>query len=862
MSLRTSPTVPETSTGGGARADRPERSSLPSDPSRAVAIVAAICGVVLFVAARSVWSNAVWLRPFLRDLAGWLADPRIAGPPRMPARPFLGLAILGCAGALGWLSARRLLRDSDLAEERPLVAGLAIASGVCLLGYPAMVATVVGRLSAPFIAGALLVAAAVLLTGEARDRGATRRRSVGTDATLGAPSPRLRRVTVGIAALVLLWTGAHAVLSPVLEWDALAYHAEVARRWFLERPAPALVFGPSIGYEISSNYPPLFSAAGAAMSVLLGRFDDAYLRVLPPLLLLAILLMTFGYARRRLGEESACCSVLLLLGTPLLVMYGAWPTDYILLTAMVLASVILADAAARSGRRSAWVASGVAAGLALLSHVYGLPALAAPVAALLLRGDRRGPRRVGVRDAAPAIVCALAVASPWLLRNLVLLGDPLYPLGSPPFRGAGLIRPLWDASKEQIRNAALTYWEPDGAGLPRLAQAATALFDRHLLPVGLYFGLVLGVASWRRERTLGFLAAVLCAFLASLLLPGAFWLRAILPALPIAAILTGGGFGRLLAAGREARRAGPRPHGLLATAMTRVTAVLVLGAGAATGLALAIAGPTQLTWTTNLGERDELLRAVENLGSPPRQLWTTFGGDVELWRWMDRHVGDGDRVATLEIRTYYLRQPGDLFSLDGRAAAPLLELDTPGEASRFLRGQGVRFLAIPSWSADAVTGLPASGVLPLYDFLGSRWFPAIAVFPVADSGWPSIVYAVGEVETPLVAGVFPGESRPPGDDGSATFAAGVGGMRIAVPAGGGREVALRLTYRLAPGGSATLTLFEGGLPEVVDLEPTSGAEWRTITLRIPRGVGRYGDVRVRVRGADLEVRDLVVVPVR
>jgi hypothetical protein len=844
-------------------------SAPPSDPERppvddpgyierpwgSATVLLAICVVVLFVAGRDVWSNATWWRPFFRDFVGWLADPRIAGGSSAPARPVLGLAILLVVWTLGWLATRRLLLGTDLAGERPLVGGLSIALGLCVLGYGAMVAVIFGWLSAPMLLLFIGLVAGGLVVSEIRARHVQGERIEESAEVVRSPSPRLRRITAALAAAILLATFVHAALSPVQEWDATVYHAETARRWFMKRPDPPLEYGPSIGYEISGNYPPLFSASGAAIYTLLGRFDDFYLRLLPPLLFLAILLMTFGYTRRRLGEDAACYAVLLLLGTPLMVMYGAWPTDYILLTAMLLATVILADVAAHAEGVGGWVGAGVIAGFAILSHVYGLAALAVVVAAMALRANHATPRRRAVRGPPIALAMALAVASPWLLRNLVLLGDPLYPLASPPFHGKGLIQPFWDASREQIKNAALYYWETAGKAVPRLAETTTALFDQHLLPVGLYFGLLLGAVSWRRMRTLAYLAIVLVALLGLLLLPGWYWLRAILPALPVAAILTGAGFARVLEAGREMGRASTRP-GRVARGATVVTAVAVLGAGGGMGLALAIAGPNQSTWTTNLSRRDDLMRSVENLGSTPRQLWTTFGGDVELWGWFNEHMDATHRVATLEIRTYYLNEPGDLFYLDGREAGPLLTMDTPAEAARYLQREGVRYVAIPAWSVNVGTKRPFSNILPLYRYLGSSSFPAIAAFPVRGTGWPSLVYAVGPVDVPLAVGVYPGALSPPADNGSTTFPAGQSGMRLLVPDGAGRHLTLSLAYRLAPGGRAQLNLTSESSRRAIELNASEGTRWRTVTITLPSTPGLFVEVLIRVQGSDLEIRDL------
>ena len=282
-------------------------------------------------------------------------------------------------------------------------------------------------------------------------------------------------LAVGVIALVFI----HAVLGPVQEWDSVVYHAESARQWFMARPDPPVLFGPSVGIQISSNYPPLFPAAGAAIYTLIGAFEDLYLRLLSPICLVAIVLMTFGYARARFGARAAYMAVLLTLGAPLLILYGTWPTGYVLLAALLLGVVILADGAAQTGATGAWVGVGAVAGLAMLSQFYGFIALPIGIVAALAFRRRRGLAIVAF------VATAMVVAGPWLVRNLVeLAGDPIYPTARPFLPRQRADRTHLGGQQGRIRSNALGYW-PESSGLSlRWAQLGTALFDRHLIAPG------------------------------------------------------------------------------------------------------------------------------------------------------------------------------------------------------------------------------------------------------------------------------------------------------------------------------------------------------------------------------------------
>ncbi|MDP9301565.1 MAG: glycosyltransferase family 39 protein [Actinomycetota bacterium] len=730
--VRTETEVPEEGDVNAPVDQRPEWSPL---------LVLAISAVVLFVVARFFGSNWGWFRPFLRDLDRWTGHPSIGGIWTGPAGPLpRALAVVALGAGLGWEAARVLVRWMDLAGERMLVAGIAIVLGIGVLGYGGMLGVVLGALSAPVLLVCFMALGASLLV---LDRRAKRQTTEAPAVVHGAPAasaPRRSRlviITAAFAIVVLAFTTLHAVLSPVQEWDATVYHAASARLWFLERPAPPVLYGPSIGIEISENYPPLFPAAGAAAYTLLGRFDDLYLRVFAPLLLLSTVLMTFGYARRRFDERTASFAVLILLGTPLMVMYGAWPTSYILLAPLLLASAIAADSAAVGGGSARWAAAGVIGGLAILSNVYGLMILPIGIAAAVIRGRSRRFRSMAI-----FVGVALLVASPWLLRNFVWLRDPFYPLGTPPFIGKGLTDPLWSSAKDAIKSAALFYWGTTSAAAPRLDELTTALFDMHLLPVGLYLCVALGFGLWRRSPTMLYLATALTIIILVLLVPGWYWLRAIVPGLPIAALLAGRGAAALIDSGRSAGRAGGA-LGRIAHAASVLTVVVVLVAGGVLGASLAIAGPNQGTWTTNLHASDDLMRSVENLGAPERQLRATFGDDVSLWGWINRHMDSEHRVATLEIRTYYIAQPEDLFYLDGLEAEPLVHMSSPAEAEGYLLDQHVGYIMIPSWAFDRVTQRPYARVLPLFAMLGSPRFRAVAAFSVHGNPIESTVYAVG-----------------------------------------------------------------------------------------------------------------------
>jgi len=590
----------------------------------------------------------------------------------------------------------------------------------------------------------------------------------------------------------------HAALSPVTEWDAAIYHAGAAKLWFLEAPSPPVLAGPSVGIEISGDYPPLFPATGLTFDVVIGRFQDAYLRLISPLLLCALALMLYGYVSRRVGSRAAAWALILTVCAPLVILYGTWATGYMLLTALWFAVVLLCDAAAVEENLPLWVGAGAAAGLAVLTHFYGLPVIAAgPVAFALVRISWRNA--VG---AALFLVVAGLVASPWLLRNAVVLHDPLYPVPIPFFDPIGLTEPLWSASQAEIRNNALGQW--NGTLPIAVQQLATALFDRHLLVIGMLFGIAIGLwRGLRGDRFSGYLLTLIAIFIGVLMAPGWYWLRGLLPIIPIAAALSGQGIATLMDSDRLWRFRRPPP---VRSAMG-ITTIAIFATSALVGGSLAVAGPNQDTWTTLLdGTQNDMMAGVRDLGSDPASLYNVYGGDYLAWSWLNAHLTESQRVATLDNRLYYFSRPQDLFYLDGSEAVGLVTIDDSSTAREFLASRGIRYVMVPGWaSSPGPTQHPAVRLLPFLTMLGKADFPVAAVF-VDNYSDPTVIYSVGPYAVPVEPAIFLGRQAglPPLGAGPFSISRNDTAPRIVAPAINGKPTALKLQYRLA--GAAALSI--------------------------------------------------------
>jgi hypothetical protein len=815
-------------------------------------LLALVFSIVLIVPLLFITAEqGVWLRPFVRDFIPWLERPKIAGGLQLPDGALYGGMIEVAFLAIAWILVGFVAAGTEYEDSLSFRLGLTLIGSLCIAGYIGMCAVIFGVLERPFVlavtaalAGAVLVPA---IGNRHRFHGLPVRPKGGWWAAAA--------VTLG--AIVTVPIVVHAALAPVTEWDAIIYHAAAAKLWFLEAPNPSVVYGPSVGIEISGNYPPLFPAGGATFDTIAGGFADIFLRLASPLSFVGLLLLAWSYASRRIGSRYAVWTVGLLIGCPLLVLYATWTTGYLLLTSIWLAAFVLCDIAARTGRVLPWAAAGVLVGVAVLTHFYGLPALAiGPFSLVLARRSSRNLIGVGLQ-----LLIAGVVASPWLLRNAIVVHDPLYPLSLPPFHPIGLIEPMWSASQAEIKNNALGQWS--AAGVPLIyQQAGTVLFERHLLAVGMLFGLLMGIwFALRGDRWATYVIGTVAAFLATLLAPGWFWMRALIVIVPLIALLTTRGIAALL----EGDPVWAFPRWPVIRPIVNSAAVATTAVCCLVGASLSVAGPNQSTWTTLLdGSQNDMMAVVRNLGSNPDSLYNVFGGDYLSWTWLNENLGPHERVATLDNRLYYFDRPQNIFYLDGIESGPLVSIRSSDVARQFLRSNGVTYVMIPGWASSAgPTQHPAIHQLPLVGMLGDSNFPIAAVF-VDFYPDPTIVYSVGPYNRPVQPAVYEGQAAgpPPSPQAPLLLRRGDTTPRIIAPVGGSKPTTLHFEFLSHTGATLDVNEFNRSMQSwVIGVYRTSPADsdgsWHSASVPLNATSG-YVEFGLFATGGDVSVSDVRV----
>jgi len=228
-----------------------------------------------------------------------------------------------------------------------------------------------------------------------------------------APGAGIPLAMVGLAVLItLLFT-----LVPPVFFDAMTYHLELPSRYL----QAGRIF--HVAENLYSGYPQLVEVLfGAAMA--LDGLALAGLISLTFLLLTVCLLWAWG--RERFGEEGTAWGIaLLILTPPFMVIAGFFGNGWAAAFFTLAAVAILTEG---PGTRAEMALAGCMAGLATGCKYNALAfALAAPLAAGLWV-ELRSKRGIKTGSWIVFFLAALAVGSPWYIKNLYFTGDPFYPL--------------------------------------------------------------------------------------------------------------------------------------------------------------------------------------------------------------------------------------------------------------------------------------------------------------------------------------------------------------------------------------------------------------------------------------------------
>lgn len=385
----------------------------------------------------------------------------------MPVQDLLaGFALfalmLAGVGAATALVVRRRLMHLDRLE----LAMASVVVGTALLIAVHLVPLMLGILTrATVIAAALLAVGLAMLVKPSAPSPAGAGDSGAADRAATSPSSQASWALAALAGAF----AAVAALADVGRWagdelvgvDPLTFHLPNVGRWIqhgsmwqIDQFAPLLAHG---------NYPN--NGDVVLLSTVLPWHNDFLVRVPITFFLVTMAVATFAVARElrapRAASVLAAAAVVSLPVVGIATIPRALPDS--LMWTMFACGVLFLLRHARSRRRSDLLLAGVALGIAAGTKWYGVSSVAVVaaiwIAARLVAARRPGavtghgpeprPGAAALRDGLLVGGLSLLGTLPWLLRNLLLSDNPVFPLKVAPF---GLT--IFDAPPDVIRDQA------------------------------------------------------------------------------------------------------------------------------------------------------------------------------------------------------------------------------------------------------------------------------------------------------------------------------------------------------------------------------------------------------------------------
>jgi len=635
-----------------------------------------------------------------------------------------------------------------------------------------------------------------------------------------------------IFTITLLWIGAfyHAIAFPPLEFDSVIYHAPMAKIMYDNYGLP-LIVGGGVGIGSSANYPLLFSAIGTYYYLIAGSANDLFLRIVTPLMGLLSVIATYLIAKMIGGRRLGLLATFVFTVVPAYLSYSSFTTQETTVTCFLAYGVLLLlKAIHERGSESAyWSLSGTFFGFSLLTTYQALFFIPALLTVILYHiWKKRVFNDASWKTPVILIGSMIAVGCVPYVRNLLVLGNPVYPFFSSLFKTKYLPSWLFTYTKRSwdfVANSIAT-GKPQPTEIELLV--AALLYPSHfplnillILPSTLIF-LASPVKAKHTILSFTFIPLIL------IFLNKPSFIRYVWLTFPYASVIVGFMFLKGFEASENLRFS----KGAKIVLVTLISFLLIFP------LPVAIAGhaycfvapfwpkPGQfhdyLTYTVNPGHRVDLL---------PKY----YGSDAYAWQWLNENLRNGERVAGFETRIYHVKDANYriwLF-LDSLEAEPLYLLDDPNEILSFLSKKNVKYVFVRATEEQ----VELFRMLPLTKFLGSPTFPIIF------QKGSSVIYKVGSlqadevIQNPKLAYLGPNGLRDLIVSGAKAKAVITGNASPRLYVDARRPTIIRVTYFDLGEGSLSINLYNPHtrtwIYDYATIVKKNTDEWRTYEFLAP-----------------------------
>jgi hypothetical protein len=226
----------------------------------------------------------------------------------------------------------------------------------------------------------------------------------------------LQKVIIFLIGIILL-AGLFNSLTPVWDQDGLMYHLPGAKAFF---DAGRFVLLPEIWQANGPFAVEMLNLLGLAIGIpiLSKLINFSFMFIL--------ILATYHFGKRYLGEFRGYLAALILLGTPMVPMIGSLAYADIGWTLYSFLGICAILRWQEENRRGWLIVAGLMSGLALGIKYLAWEQLLALALWVTIVSARQSWKQA-VSNSASLGAIALLVGSPWYIKNLLLSGNPIYP---------------------------------------------------------------------------------------------------------------------------------------------------------------------------------------------------------------------------------------------------------------------------------------------------------------------------------------------------------------------------------------------------------------------------------------------------
>ena len=706
-----------------------------------------------------VYENRTWISAF-QQVMSWMGNPSIIYTSvQIQGIPLAFLALIEII-FLG-ITASQLLLSREKSAAIKFISTLGLGFG--LAGFLTITLGIFENLYfLPLNVIVLLLCTIFLSLNYYRERGKQRISVKKTIAELFSTKRLKRLPDSGFWLLAYLAMGIifffcfyHALLTIIVHWDSTVYHAVMSVIMYNNNGIP-IIAGPSIGIQMSANFPPLFSALGTFFYIQIGAIEDLFLRAIPPIMGVLTVIATYKIGEIIAGKKYGLISALILSMTPLFFRYSIYATSYSTLTFFCTASILFLLLAITKKDTRYWIACGLFFGFATLTSyiaLYLAPFFIAVLISYFVKA--RNPVYFNLKNASALVLSILAIGGVWYFRNWILLGNPIYPNAYALLGGINIDPLIMETTFEGIKYSGATSFFSVEASI--FGKIFMFFFYRtHFPAISLFTILGFALLPYQKKKMWLVIAWPLIASV--FILSGLTWAFprhvvfavpgfALLSALPIAKALErcedyDNNRNNMRKSEKIFTRARKRLTSLHKSDIIRVgLAFLLFAAFLFPSLTLVLGGKVSMD-NQHDPPPDDYLWLFRNPNGEKWSVITYIISEGIGWKWLDEHLEEGEKVAAVENRIYQIKNSSNdyFFYLDGWEARQLYNITDPVVMLQFLQKEYVKYILDVSWARTH----GHFDILPLTPYLGSVYFPKI----VDCEGNPNI-YNVGPVENPI-----------------------------------------------------------------------------------------------------------------